>query len=162
MATANQNSSIGPSGISISIDQKAVDNLEKALKDIPWHIRMKERNRIQKRAARKVVKAARQKLKADNKVKTGTLAKSIGVITRLSEEGDIWVGPRYSGVHKAVYAHLVEFGFFHRRAKKFIPGTPFMRPAYESSKNEVIKEIISETKKLIDKAAAKAEIKTKR
>ena len=158
---AISNSNKGPSGISITVDQKAVDNLEKALKDIPWHIRMKERNRIQKRAARKVVRAARQKLIAEDKVKTKRLYKSIGVITRLSEEGDVWVGPKYSGVNKAPYAHLVEFGFFNRRASKFIPGTPFMRPAYESSKDAVIKEIISETKKLIDKASAKAEAKIK-
>lgn len=155
-------SRIGPSGISMTVDQKAIDNLEKALKDIPFHLRMKERNRIHRRAARKVVKAAKQKLKDDDKVKTGKLLKSIGIITRLSQEGDVFVGPRYSGVNQARYAHLVEFGFYHRRGKRFIPGSPFMRPAYESSKQEVINEIISETKKLIDKAASKAEIKIKR
>lgn len=78
---------------------------------------------------------------------TKRLEKSIGAVkisTRKSTEiGTVHVGPRRGGGHKGYHGHLVEFGTverFHKSGKStgIMPKLPFMRPAFERTKDQVI------------------------
>lgn len=82
---------------------------------------------------------------------TGNLVDSIGVVRARgrgrTEMGLVYAGPRRRGKYKGYHGHLIEFGFktrikHGRRGKKtFVQGKPFMEPAWEQTKNTVLKVI---------------------
>jgi|SRR5690606_31370984 len=81
---------------------------------------------------------------------TGNLVDSIGTVRpsfkRASELGLVESGPRRKGRYKGQAGHLVEYGTRPRQTKKganrgAMKAKPFMEPAWESTKNDVIKSI---------------------
>lgn len=80
----------------------------------------------------------------------GNLVDSIGTVRpsfkRASELGLVESGPRRKGRYKGQAGHLVEYGTRPRQTKKganrgAMKAKPFMQPAWESTKNDVIKSI---------------------
>jgi HK97 gp10 family phage protein len=76
---------------------------------------------------------------------TGNLVDSIGT-ERLprgtAEIGQVQAGPRRSRKHKGHAGHLVEYGTKKRANKSganrgTMPKTPFMKPAFDSTKNQI-------------------------
>lgn len=106
-------------------------------------------------------KAAKANIQADGSVRTGLLHRSIGVrVKRYSRSGVIYaaVGARRSVVGTtedgrrivpANYAHLVEFGTRHSKAK------PFLRPALDHNKNRVFNGMAAATRKGMAREIAK-------
>lgn len=81
---------------------------------------------------------------------TGQLIDSIGAVKtsvkRANVIGEVTVGPRRSRRHKGHHGHLIEFGFRTRarsgRGKKtFVPGRPFMKPAFSATQPVVVEGI---------------------
>jgi HK97 gp10 family phage protein len=85
---------------------------------------------------------------------TGELADSIATLKgRKSnrEQGIVESGPARGGRYKGYHAHLVEFGTKERRVKKRhpifgfdrgkMPKEPFVEPAWEQTKGEVLNRI---------------------
>lgn len=85
--------------------------------------------------------------------KTGTLEKSIGAIKvskrKATEIGMVKVGPRRGGRYRGYHGHLVEFGTgprkpggwyagFRNPRSTVMPAHPFMRPAFERTKTQII------------------------
>jgi HK97 gp10 family phage protein len=89
--------------------------------------------------------------------KTRTLVNSIGAkkqsLRSANEIGAVLVGPQRS--KKGFAAPLVEFGTKRRRTRKganrgIMPATPFVRPAFENTKEQVEQNIKTEIgKKLV-------------
>jgi HK97 gp10 family phage protein len=79
--------------------------------------------------------------------RTGNLADSIGVtkpsLKRVNVSGEINVGPRRGGMHKGYHAHLVEYGKTNRDGSRSKP-KPFMEPAFERTKDDVLGKINQE------------------
>lgn len=83
----------------------------------------------------------------------GNLSESIGVLNHgpFRKSPNVYVGPRYPGkggkvgrAKVAPYAHMVEFGTSKMKAK------PYMRPAFEMTKNLVFLIIQSKLKERVD------------
>lgn len=82
---------------------------------------------------------------------TGNLAESIGIVKsgkgNKGELGLISIGPRRKGGYKGFAGHLVEFGTKRRRTKTtnanrgIMPKDPFVEPAWEQTKDEVLGSI---------------------
>ena len=137
--------------------------VENALKKLPEAMRVKTLLKAERKAAKPLIKAARNRVPT-SKVKRvewwgkkrtilpGVLKKSIGMIAnRKGRYPSINVGPRTSkGKRKskwdAWWAHFVEFGTNGftigkgKKAGRFIAGQaaqPFMRPAYDETKDKI-------------------------
>jgi len=83
--------------------------------------------------------------------KPGELKRSIGVIAG-KDRWSLYVGPRFGDAMKANdawYAHFVEFGTSSTGWGKGIPESPYMRPAWDETYNEVVKEISNELSKAV-------------
>lgn len=79
---------------------------------------------------------------------TGLLHTSIKAIVTKMVSGKVYTDPKVvgpNGEKPAKYAHLVEFGSVHNKAK------PFMRTAMDESKNRVMRMIQEEAKRNLDK-----------
>lgn len=75
--------------------------------------------------------------------KTGNLADSIGperISLKRGEVGQVNVGPRRRGGYKGFHAHLVEYPKTNRDGTK-TKGKPFMKPAFDRTKDELEKRI---------------------
>lgn len=81
---------------------------------------------------------------------TGNLVDSIGVVRARgkgrTEMGLVYAGPRRRGKNRAPHAHLVEFGTKRRENKRganrgVMPAKPFMQPAWNQTKGEVMRVI---------------------
>lgn len=94
---------------------------------------------------------------------TGNLAASIGVVksgrNNVGELGQIEIGPRRKGGFKGFAGHFNEFGTKRRRVKKrhpifgydrgVMPKRPFLEPAWEQTKAEVLGNITKELGKVV-------------
>ena len=89
---------------------------------------------------------------------TGNLADSIGIVKagkkNKSELGLITIGPRRKGGFKGFAGHLVEFGTKRRTTKSganrgVMPKEPFVEPAWEQTKDEVLGSIDKELEKVV-------------
>jgi HK97 gp10 family phage protein len=115
---------------------------------------------IHKQALRKPIyrgaQLVRDKAKALVTVKTGNLRKNIKVKgsrgTPTLQATKVYVQYGSSG---APYAHLVEKGFMHISGRH-VPARPFMRPALETSVQEIIQIVSTELKASLTKFQAKA------
>lgn len=126
---------------------------------------------ILNKAAKPIITEAQSRVSKDN----GDLQKSIGSIPgRGRGKGEqVYVGPRRGGRFKGYAGHLVEYGTaphiikakaaegkLHLRGNVFVeevqhPGAaakPFMRPAFDSKKDEAIGIIKAECKSIIEDA----------
>lgn len=125
-------------------------------------------NQASRVALRPLLAAAKRNLKANGNVQSGQLLKSLtvkkkgGKSVRLHEH---LVGPSAANPHYRL-GHLVEFGTTpHRIGKKLHPGArafPFLRPAFEETKDEVIKRFGAEIGPAVEARARKLAAKAKR
>ena len=79
-------------------------------------------------------------------VRSGNLEASIGIIKpnlkNVNEPGEILAGPRRrKGRYKGFHAHLIEYGKRNRNNKGRTRPQPFMKPAFESTKNILFNNI---------------------
>lgn len=137
--------------ISIQVDQKSLDKLKENIEKLPWYFREEQTRKIRRKAAKKIIDAAKVQVEINQTLDTGRLRDSIAVIARLSKGEDIYVGPRYSGTRQARHAHLIEFGFRHAKSGRFVPPRPFMRPAYDLNRQVVVDAMLKETERILKK-----------
>lgn len=140
--------------MSVTVNIKGLDKLEKGLLSLPTKVARK----VLGDAIRKGAYLLRDATQAKTPVKTGALRDSIKVKSKkLSEvEYQSTVAPFLSGGSNPVwYAHLVEFGGRYvikakggdkdKRARVVATGRigaqPFMRPAFDSTRSEIIRTI---------------------
>lgn len=134
-----------------------IENLERLSKELS----AKELRTIHQKAAKIIIDSARAKVDVSKEPHTyvkngkviatfypGNLQRSIGIVRNKKTNSNItWVGPRLSkrgtqGDFKGArvhgwYGHFVEYGVgFGKKTQ------PYMRPAYEETKQQVIDEII--------------------
>jgi HK97 gp10 family phage protein len=141
---------------------KGFDDIEKILEALPEKLGPKVVRQCLKEAVKPMVKAA----KANTPKDKGTLRKSIGIINGGKTQGSaIVVGPR-RGAGKTAdgwHGHFLEYGVTPRIVKKptlehYSKGTvlgpvkaqPFMRPAWDMTKDIVRAEIARSLKAVLD------------
>lgn len=98
-------------------------------------------------ALKPFVAAAKQNLASNGSNKTGKLSASLGVAEKQGERDTTSAGPIRGRKH-ASNGHLVEFGTAphwqpNRGGGQMHPGAqakPFLRPAYESTKDEIVRQ----------------------
>jgi HK97 gp10 family phage protein len=124
--------------------------LDKALKQLGYDMEKK----VAKSAVRAGAQVIRKEAMLNVPVESGTLKKSIRVVTRSRRVGDAVAsvvtrsGKKYqSNGMDAWYAPLVEFGTKNR------PATPFLRPALDSKGVEAVKKMSEVIQKRIAKLA---------
>lgn len=113
--------------------QQAV-KIGKRLQQLAKKVDFKERKKIYRKAARPLIKQARQNAPEDE----GVLRKSIKVLPIAKTQDAVYVGPRVSGRSKKkqpFYAHIIEYG------KKGYEGVRYMSKAYDSKRAEVLKRV---------------------
>jgi HK97 gp10 family phage protein len=162
----------------IKIDQKSVDQVIKTLEKLPVALRDDVRKKILRTAAKPMISAARSNIKDSVKNHSryprgqkkksakgqgkviatytpGNLRRSIGIIP-LRKTANIYVGPRSKKDASGVYSggrYDGYYGVFLEYGTKRISARPFMRPAYEATKDTVIKLIADGCRKAVDKYA---------
>jgi hypothetical protein len=74
----------------------------------------------------------------------GNLVDSIGAVKESAKSlsgravGQIQVGPRRRGGYKGFHAHLIEYPHKKRNGKGIVQPHPFMQPAFEQTKNQIL------------------------
>ena len=158
--------------MTLSADVKAI---LKTLKQLPIDVK-KERKRILRKAAKPMVASAQQKapvlrtrrrvtvtLKGGEKVTyyPGNLRLSLKTLEFRKSQA-VFVGPKVvkrrrggeeygksRGKVDAFYAAMIEYG------TRQMPAQPYMRPAYDSTKGEVVRIIRAEVEKLVSEFGRK-------
>lgn len=112
---------------------------------------------VMRRALTKAARLTASRARAYAPVETGNLRESITITPRLNRRqsrgqpkaGDvaIYVGPAVGKGAKGSHGHLLEFGTYKMAAR------PFMRPAWESTKDQVLRTIQAELWAELRKAA---------
>lgn len=132
-----------------------------ALKRAAKHPTGAERKRIRRKVLQGLVKSARANLMANGSKKTGRLSAALGIV---DDGKDVTTaGPVRGRLHSSV-AHLVEFGTAaHFQPKRFggimHPGArpkPFLRPAFEEHKEQIVRDLGDEVFQAIQVAFGKA------
>lgn len=141
---------------------KGMDEVTRALKDLP--------SKLAKDAAMKAVVSSVQPLiveakrNAQKHNRTGSLKISIGFRVKKYRRGNRTFGivgaRRGMGVGKnepANYAHLLEYGHAIKTKDgiKTVQARPFMRPAWERTKNETLKQLTGVFKNEVQMEIAK-------
>jgi HK97 gp10 family phage protein len=158
--------------------ERDLQQVLKKLKEIPLKaLSARERKKALRKASKPLIAAARAKapvmksrrkatvtLKSGERVTyyPGNLQLSIKEISFSKARAAVFVGPKItkrrkggdeygktSGKVDAYYAAMVEYG------TRNMPAKPYMRPAFESSKGEVMRIAEAEVKKLLQAWAAK-------
>lgn len=126
--------------------------LDNALKQLPSAFHKQVLNAALRKAGKPVVDHVRSS--GDTPRRSGFLAASVKVGTSLSRrqkrsrikeaQAEVFIGPTYPyGAH----GHLLEFGTVKMKAR------PFMRPAWDATKHQVLKIFAEELKKAISRKA---------
>ena len=142
----------------VKADIVGAKELEAALKALPKTVA----NKVVRKALRSGGKVILGAMKAKCPVETGALLKALKVRAgrRRRNSYTIVVGASskdFTG--KQFYASFVEMGHLQGSRKlgsnrKMIPAKPFMRPAYEQSKDTATTQTLDELKSGIEQAAA--------
>lgn len=128
---------------------EGLSELKTALRELPDATAKSVLLRIGRARLARIVEVARSMVP----VLSGRLKKSLAVSTRLSRRqraqhrkqgDDVEV---FGGASALPHAHLVEFGSVHNQAR------PFMGPAWEATKDGLLKNITADLWHEIDKAA---------
>lgn len=165
-----------------AVDLKEITWLSDSLGELSNQISTEELNKMLRRAAMVFVQAAQNKLISGGHVLSGNLVDSIGIIERKKGRklNRVSVGPRYYGGFKGQIAHIVEFGSYmsgerfrsignkhgltNRKLKQrllkqastgVMPASPFMRPAFDENKDQVMKQLTDDITELIMEKAKK-------
>jgi HK97 gp10 family phage protein len=134
--------------------------LDNALKQLP---KATAKNVLRRSLMKSVKPTEEAAIALAKRGETGNLQESVEVSTKLkkSQQGgrvkagavEVFVGASTTGGKKGHHAHLIEFGWFHAISGLFIPPQPFMRPAWESTKNIVLGTFADEVWSSLAKAA---------
>ena len=123
-----------------------LEELRQVLDALPGKLGRQTVGKILRKAEKPLIDAAKARVPKDQ----GDTAKSIGGIAgRGGGRGEQrYVGPRRGGPYKGYAGHLIEYGTGPRKQKDgtstgSMPAHPFMRPAYEETKDQIV-EIIKE------------------
>lgn len=136
------------------------EEIKRTLKDLPNAVSHKIQQSAHMQAAKPLVRRAQQLAP----IHEGDLSESIGsvkpVIKRAQFVGEVRVGPRRRRPYRGQAGHLVEFGTKRRFTKSgahrgFMPKKPFMEPALNQTKIQVIGIIRSEMAKSVVKQMKK-------
>ncbi|SNT76715.1 HK97-gp10 family putative phage morphogenesis protein [Paracoccus seriniphilus] len=148
--------------MSVTIDVEGFAELEKALDNLSKSAGKAVLRRALKKAAQPTADLARSMAP----VKTGKLAKSVIVGTRLDGRQarihrrmfrddkaavEMFVGPSYLRGDGGRHGHLVEFGTSKMAAR------PFMRPAWDQDKNAMLERLSDELWAELEKSIRRAE-----
>ena len=141
--------------------------LQRALREVAKHPTPAERKRARRVALQPIVDEARETLIANGSVESGKLSKALGVA---DENADLSTAGPVRGKPHANVAHLVEFGTApHFQPNRFggimHPGArpkPFLRPAFETMKEEVVRKTAEEVLKDIAKAVDRVGVRRSR
>lgn len=135
--------------MSVVISVSGVDKIDKVLRGMPVFISDTLLLNVHSKAAEPLVQRA--KLLAPLG-KTGNLTKSVGIIKEGIKKSDqlglVKVGPRRGGNYKGYHGHLLEFGKTNRDGTRTRP-RPFMRPAFNQTKDQVERIIIYQISKQV-------------
>jgi HK97 gp10 family phage protein len=134
-----------------SVRLEGARELDKALEELPKATGRNVMRRAATKALQPVIDTARPLVPQDE----GSLKESLKVTTRLSKRQAALMRQQYRAEGKAAvnvfagpaalpHAHLVEFGTkprYHKKSGKFVgqmKPRPFMRPAWDSKKDDVL------------------------
>jgi hypothetical protein len=123
---------------------EAIDNLYKMAKKVNTDIKRKE---VLKRAGNVARVDLRSRAAAIED--TGNLKRSVGWVLNKVKSA-VYVGYNYK--NKGKHGHLIEYGWTDRGGG-YVPGYGLVKKTYESTKESVLKNLIDESKKIVDKAA---------
>jgi len=123
---------------------EAIDNLYKMAKKVDANIKRKE---VLKRAGN--VARVELKSRASAIEDTGNLKRSVAWVLNKIKSA-VYVGYNYK--NKGRHGHLIEYGWTNRGGG-YVPGYGLVKKTFESTKEQVLKNLIEESKKIADKAA---------
>lgn len=148
----------------MKLDFSGAKDLEKALHELKSTTAKSVARRVLKKAAQPVADAAA--ILAP--VRTEALKNSIEVSTKLNksqrieagandpDETKVYVGPSCEIGKGGRHGHLLEFGTYKMSAQ------PFMRPAWEASKDAALKDVTEGMREEVSKSVARARRKAAR
>lgn len=119
-----------------------VEEMKKLLKQLPE----KAAKRVLRNATRSAANVIKKEAAKRVVVRTGKLKKSLKVVESNYRDAN---GVRFRIGPTQFYAHLVEFGTTHSQAK------PFLRPAYDESKQKVVDQMAKMMAKGIEREASR-------
>lgn len=133
-----------PDGLQVKIE--GMEELDKALRRLPDRVQKRVLKTALRAGARVIVKDAKNRVPVDS----GTLKKSIKVVSGKSKKGPQATARVFVTTgREAWYSHLIEFGTVKKAAR------PFLRPAFDSTQTEQIQAIGKKLAAGIEKEADK-------
>ena len=123
---------------------QAIDNLYKMAKTVNAQVKRKE---VLKRAGN--VAKTDLKARAAEIQDTGNLKNSVDWVLN-KVKAAVYVGYNYR--KKGQHGHLIEYGWTDRGGG-YVPGYGIVKKTYEGTKEQVLKNLIEESKKIVSKAA---------
>lgn len=118
-----------------------LEELRQVLDALPGKLGRQTVGQILRKAEKPLIAAAKARVPKSQ----GDTEKSIGGIAgRGGGRGEQrYIGPRRGGPFKGYAGHLIEYGTGPRKQKDgtntgSMPAHPFMRPAYEETKNQIV------------------------
>ncbi len=123
-----------------------------------------------RKGARRIVTAARRKLRAQDAIETGLLAKSLRIGVRIRRKEGVIVakvipkkrvqgfGPDGRKRVPKFYAHLIEFGHDVKAwgaVHGHVPARPFMRPALDENRQKILGDFDENVRNFLAKELAK-------
>jgi hypothetical protein len=123
---------------------QAIDNLYKMAKMVNAQVKRKE---VLKRAGN--VAKTDLKARAAEIQDTGNLKNSVDWVLNKVKSA-VYVGYNYR--KKGQHGHLIEYGWTDRGGG-YVPGYGLVKKTFESTKEQVLKNLIEESKKIVSKAA---------
>ena len=134
----------------VTVQIKGLDDLKRSLKQFPINVQKNILVASIRAEASHIAKVAKSKVPK----KSGNLKRAIKVKKRRTKNKSyikfsIGLTIGNSAKHDGFYGHIVEFGSSKMSAQ------PFMRPAYEQSKDNAISSVTTKMKQRIDKEILK-------
>ena len=129
--------------------------LERALRELGSLRRVKSAlTRSAKRALQPIAEATRQRVPRE----TGQLAAGVTVVPLTRRQGGsadaVSLGVVFTGPHRTL-AHLYEFGFTQRNGQPS-PARPFLRPAWDSGRDQALTDFGGELWAFLARTAKRA------
>ncbi len=123
---------------------QAIDNLYKMAKTVNAQVKRKEVLRRAGNVAKTDLKARASEIQD-----TGNLKNSVDWVLN-KVKAAVYVGYNYR--KKGQHGHLIEYGWTDRGGG-YVPGYGLVKKTFEATKEQVLKNLIEESKKIVSKAA---------